>query len=346
MFSLIADGLQAYNQVGLLCGALICLGIGGLLFGYSLYERTHAFRAVGTIIGVMSSNGMFCPVYRYTAPDGQTHVAKSQATSNWARGKETGRVVPLIISSRNPARVREANSYFLDILGLVLFACGLGLGYIVLAAYPITLMTWIMAFALVVFLVERGYRIVRKGNPAFVQRKQREAIPIDLADVKPIEQILAGADHRQTQFHNVKLAVPVLVVLAVILACAGTYQGMKLSRLEATGLRAPGEVVRLQRDGAGDDVYYAFVRFRTENKRTIEFKDSVGGNPPSYRRGDKVTVLYLADNPREAMIDRGFWGNWAIPVLLFLGAALMVGLLVLMLRNGTLQKTPIPQPSV
>jgi Protein of unknown function (DUF3592) len=294
----------------------------------------------------MSSNGMFCPVYRYTAPDGQAHVAKSQAKSNWARGKETGRVVPLIISSRNPARVCEANSYLLDIFGLALFACGLGLGYFVLTAYPITLMTWVMALALIVFLAERGYPIVRKGpDPSFARRKQREATPIDLADVKPIEQILAGADHRQTQFHNVKLAVPVLVLLAVILACAGTYQSMKLSRLEATGLRAPGEVVRLQRDSSGDEVYYAVVRFRTEKKRPIEFKDSMGSNPPSYRRGDKVTVLYLADNPREAMIDRGFWWNWAMPALLFLGAALMIGLLVLMLRNGTLQKTAIPAPT-
>ena len=97
MFHLIADGMQAYNQVGLFIGALICLAIGCFLLGYSLYQRLHAQRAMGTIIGVICNDGMFRPVYRYTSPDGQSHVAKSDMNSSWVRGKETGRVVPLII---------------------------------------------------------------------------------------------------------------------------------------------------------------------------------------------------------------------------------------------------------
>ena len=60
-----------------------------------------------------------------------------------------------------------------------------------------------------------------------------------------------------------------------------------------------------------------------------------------------MIVLYLADNPQqEAMIDRGFWGNWAIPAILFLVAAFAILLLVLMLRGGSLQKTEIPAPYV
>jgi hypothetical protein len=64
MLNLIADGMQAYNQVGLFIGALICLAIGGFFLGYSFYQRMHAYRAMGTIIGVICSDGMFCPVYR------------------------------------------------------------------------------------------------------------------------------------------------------------------------------------------------------------------------------------------------------------------------------------------
>ena len=126
-------------------------------------------------------------------------------------------------------------------------------------------------------------------------------------------------------------------------------ESRKLSRLEALGLRAPGEVVRLQRDYSSDDsgrtVYFAIVRFRTESNVRVEFKDSVGSNPPSYRRGDKVTVLYLADNPqRDAMIDHGVWGNWVIPALLFLAVAFVLWLLVMMVRHGVL-RTAIPQPA-
>ena len=353
MFDLIADGMQAYNQVGLFIGALICLAIGGFLVGYSVYERAHAFRAMGTIIGVICNDGMFRPVYRYTSPDGQSHLAKSQINSSWARGKETGRVVPLMISARNPAEAQEANSYLLDLVGIVFFACGIWLGYIVLTAYPITLMTWIMAGAIVVILAERGYRTVIRKGPKLsfeqwrAQLKAGKTTSIDLSDVKPIEQILSDPNRRQTQFRQSKIAAFCFVVFAVILIGVGIHQSVKLARLESTGLRAPGEVVRLKDEYSdnGGRIYFAVVKFRTEKNVRVEFKDSLGSNPPSYRRGDKVTVLYLADNPQQAMIDRGFWGNWAIPALLFLAAAFVIGLLVMMLRGGALRKTAVPEPS-
>jgi Protein of unknown function (DUF3592) len=349
MFNLIADGLQAYNQIGLFIGALICLAIGCFVLGYSLYERAQAFRAMGTIIGVICHDGMFRPVYRYTAPDGQPHMAQSQINSSWARGKETGRVVPLLISARDPGEAREANSYLLDITGIVFSACGIWLGHIALSSYPITLMTWIMALAILVILAERGYRTLRRPQLSFDQWRQqlkaRKTTAIDLADVKPIEHILAGPDRRKTQLHKFKTAAPLLVLFAGILVWLGFHQSIKLAHLESTGLRAHGEVVRLQdEDSDGSRLYHAVVRFRTDKNVPIEFKDNVGSNPPSYRRGAKVTVLYLADNPREAMIDRGFF-NWAIPALLFLVAAFVLWLLVVMLRGAAPPKTAIPDPT-
>src|ERR1700730_8551417 len=148
MFDLFDSAIQAYNQVGLFFGAAVCLGLGGLILGNSLYWRIHALRASGTIIGVISRNGLFTPVYRYTLPDGQSHVAKSDTSSGAVRGKETGRVVPLMISAHNPNAAQETNSYLLDIIGLVLIAPGIWFGYTALTAYPITPMTWIMALGL------------------------------------------------------------------------------------------------------------------------------------------------------------------------------------------------------
>jgi hypothetical protein len=75
----------------------------------------------GTIIGVTLNDGMFGTVYRYTLPDGQSHVAKSQVHSSWVRGKETGRVVPIMVSAQNPNQAREANSYLFDVVGLLFF---------------------------------------------------------------------------------------------------------------------------------------------------------------------------------------------------------------------------------
>ena len=48
-----------------------------------------------------------------------------------------------------------------------------------------------------------------------------------------------------------------------------------------------------------------------------------------------MTVLYLAADPRnEAIIDRGVFWNWAISGLLLLGALLLLGFFLAMLRTG------------
>jgi hypothetical protein len=338
--------IQAYNQVGLFIGALLCLGLGGLILGNSLYWRLHALRAPGTIVGLVDTGGSYFPVYRYALPDGQTQLAKSNTGSSSVRGKETGRVVPLMISAHDPAAAQEADSYLLDLFGLVLVAPGLWLGYVALTAYPITPMTWIMAVAMLLYLAERGHRIlIPKGQRLSVAAWRQQhgvtaANPIDLAQVKRAEDILASADMRQAeqqQSRSSRKAVPLIGLFVVILVGVGILQGMKIGRLEAVGLHAPGRVVRLKEEfGSGPSSYYAIVRFRTNRNETVEFKDNIGGNPPSHRPGDQVTVLYLADSPRqEAIIDRGIWWNWGIPGILMLCAAGLVWLMIALRRSAT-----------
>jgi Protein of unknown function (DUF3592) len=109
-----------------------------------------------------------------------------------------------------------------------------------------------------------------------------------------------------------------------------------IARLEMTGVRAPGEVIRLKEESSsGHYNYFPVVRFRAANNMTVQFKDEVGSNPRSYRVGDKVTVLYLPDNLSKAMIDRGVLWNWAIPAIVFLFFGGVVGILVWMLRASS-----------
>src|SRR4029077_5751800 len=108
MFDLILSGLQAYNQIGMLIGAAICLGLAGLLLGNAFYWRLTATRVVGTTVGVLGNDGMYAAVYRYTAPDGRIVEAKSDIATGWIGGYETGRQVPLLISRHNPAEARKA----------------------------------------------------------------------------------------------------------------------------------------------------------------------------------------------------------------------------------------------
>ena len=360
MWELIFGGAQAYQQVGLFVGALVCLGLGALVLGNVIVWRVHSLHATGTIIGVIAEGQMYASVYRYTSPDGRTVEAKSDTSTSSVRGRETGRVVPLLIAPHSPTRAREANNYSVEAIlaaaGLTLVVAGLWLGHTAITAYPVTLMTWIIAIGMLIYL---GFHIRRimipKGQRLSIAewRKQHglgEDAGIDLARVKPIEQLVTGADMEQAalaQSRQSRKAAPIVGIFAVVLFAVGIYQSAKIARLEATGLRAQGEVIRLKSESSSGDhggySYYPIVRFRTENSARVEFKDSVGSNPPSYRVGDKVTVLYLADNPsQEAIIDRGLFWNWAIPAFLFAGAVLLLGLLLVMLRTARAQSGRSP----
>jgi hypothetical protein len=352
MFNFISASIQAYNQIGFFIGALFCLGLGGAILGNALYWRVHALRVTGTIIGVIARDSTYAPVYRYTSPDGQICEAKSDTGSGWARHKETGRTVPLMISAHNPTQAREVNNYLFDVIGILLIVPGVWLGYTALTAYPITWTTWVMAAAMLFYLFERGRRVlIPKGQRLSIAewRKQHglgDTTAIDPVDIKPIETIVATPEVQQklqTQRLDNKKAAPIVGFFAIALLGVGIYQAKDMARLESSGLRAQGEVVRMVGESSsssgGGYTYHAIVRFRTDKNVRVEFKDAFGSNPPTHRPSDMVTVLYLADDPREhAIIDRGLFWNWAIPGILFLAGALLALMLVYMLRSGATGK--------
>src|SRR5215813_4054486 len=237
MLDLVFGGAQTYQQVGLFIGALVCFGLGALVLGNSIYMHVHGLRVTGTIIGVVAEGAMYAPVYRYTSPDGQTREAKSDISSGMIAGKDTGRVVPLIVSPHNPARAQEAGIRSLDTIfiaiGLLMVAVGLWIGYTAITAYPVTAMTWIMAVCMPVYIGWHLRRsVIPKGQRLSVEewRKQHnlgEAASVDLARVKPIEQIVSNADFEQAaaqQARQSRKAAPIVGLFAVILAGAAIYQ--------------------------------------------------------------------------------------------------------------------------
>jgi hypothetical protein len=205
------------------------------------------------------------------------------------------------------------------------------------------------------YLVDRGRRLLipKAQRPSYAQWRQRRAAAaaIDPAEVIPIETLLATPEAQaklQAQSRSTRKAAPLVAAFAAVLLAVGVYQARDIARLESSGLRAQGEVVRLKSEASSGDRhsgYHPIVRFRTEKNVTVEFKDSVGSNPPSYRPGDKVTVLYNADDPRgDAIIDRGLVGNWAIPGLLFLGTALLGWLFAVMVAGRRAGDADAPTP--
>lgn len=82
-----------------------------------------------------------------------------------------------------------------------------------------------------------------------------------------------------------------------------------------------GVVEELVRSGSSDSAAYKpRVRFKAADGRDITFVSPFGRNPPSYKRGETVDVLYLPDNPEKARI-RSFFALW--------GVALIIGLIAI-----------------
>ncbi len=79
---------------------------------------------------------------------------------------------------------------------------------------------------------------------------------------------------------------------------------------------AQGIVIELERRRSSDStVYYPRVEFTDRRGRSHQFSANVGSNPPSYSRGEQVTVFYLRDNPAQAKIG-GFFSLWGLPLIL------------------------------
>ena len=341
MFDFLLSATQAYNQVGTFAAALFCLCIGGLLLGNSLYWRIHAFRASGKITGVIPEGSAFFPVYAYAGPDGQTHYARSDTGSASGNGKQTGRVVRLLVAAHNPAEAREASDWTLELVGVVFFVPGLWLGHTALTAWPVTRMTWLMAIAFICYAGERFYKVVVPTGRrlSLDEWKQHHSLSsFDPAQVQPIEKLIAAAPEsgsRQSPRGNTRLAVVVLALFGIVLLGAGFHQAASLYRLERSGIRTQGEVVRLvEKAGSGNSgpSYYPVVRFQTAD-RMMEFEDSIGSNPPTRRPGEMVAVLYIPGDAARPIIDRGIVWNWMIPGVLLAGACFALCALVAIIRN-------------
>ncbi|MFL5346469.1 MAG: DUF3592 domain-containing protein, partial [Hyalangium sp.] len=61
--------------------------------------------------------------------------------------------------------------------------------------------------------------------------------------------------------------------------------------------------------------YYPVLRYRTQAGATQEVVSNVGSNPPRYKEGDSLVVLYDPAQPDNMRIHTVF-NVWAFPLLL------------------------------
>ena len=85
--------------------------------------------------------------------------------------------------------------------------------------------------------------------------------------------------------------------------------------------KAQGTVIRMvySSDSEGGGGYSPVYTFRTISGQVIEVTDRMSSNPPQFKEGQIIDVLYDTDNPNKARINK--WFNlYFVPMLLgFLG---------------------------
>ena len=323
----------ALNQVGVLLGGGLVLGLGTWLCANRLYWRLWAKAVKGTVIGVRAPRKyLYYPVYRYKLPSGKWAEATSDTGSLPNPDLITGHKARLLVFRKHPTRVANAGGRVLEILGGALVVIGgTGVG-VALTVWPVTPITWVMVAVVAIFVLYLLRRCLpRRGEPPFASLSRRTR-PADLlsSPVNPIEELLAGpvrAERRRKQRIAGRIVTPILVLAGLGVAALGVHLGRTTFLLKSAGERTQGTVLFLElKKTLHGSTYYPVVQFATVEGTSVQFRDVMGTNPPAFREGDPVDVLYFRNLPeRTATIDRGMM-DWLAPSVLCVMGSLLAGL--------------------
>lgn len=93
-----------------------------------------------------------------------------------------------------------------------------------------------------------------------------------------------------------------------------TYR--RFRRFRELAVPAEGVVIDFkQRINSDDDPeYFPIFRYRDEAGKEHVICSDTGTNPPGFKKGDSIRVLYDAANPSDCRIDT-FWQLWLLPLI-------------------------------
>ena len=93
-----------------------------------------------------------------------------------------------------------------------------------------------------------------------------------------------------------------------LVGIAGIVWGIYALSFSISALRVEGKVIanQLQTDLDGDSYYYPEVEFVTPDGRSHRFVGDNGTAPPSFKVGERVTIVYKKNDPDSAKIGTFF----------------------------------------
>ncbi len=356
MFDVVIDVLFAWQQIGLLLMGFIFMAVGGGIVFYEIYCRKTSIRVKGRISAVRMIKGkgsvsegkkkkknfageMYHPVFEYKMPNGELVETIGSMASSGLLGKLPGKIVTLMISPNDNKIVRRP-SVFLPIFGLIFFLPGIFIMNIALTSFDINYVSILMFFGLLGFIAYKIRKAILKIPDADRKKiwekiKDRDFSDVKVTTPKKKEEKKGRILERHEIIERVKLhikhariAAYGMFVIAPCLAGGAYYTGSDMLERVSTGVQVVGEVVDIKSryssnsDGGSSYTYYSVVKFADLNGNSVRFEDSVGSSSPMHRRGDEVEVLYIPQDPEDAIIDRGIF-NWGLSGGLAFGALLL-----------------------
>jgi len=317
-------------QILFLLAGIPFVAIGTLIVLSEAKSRAGAIAVPGRIVGFSRAPGesgeSYHVVAEYAGADGQHRLIESAVGSSSPMGR-VGDALQILVRPDDPENA-AIKSYATYVIGIVLMLMGAVSCWVFLATFrlnPVTLVTSIVVTGLCAYKLNG----VLDRLPASMQSwaALKKAIQGRVYPAAARDQI-AWADTatldatRRRQMRANRFTWLVLVLGGIALVFLGRYLYQSTAEFLARAVPASGRVVELAPNNSSDTVTYSpVVEFEAGGERH-RFKDSVGSDPPSYRSGDQVPILYDPADPRRARIDRGIW-NRAVPILVGVFGALL-----------------------
>ncbi len=319
-------------EVVFLLVGLVFVAFGLLVLFSEAQARRGACEVPGEVIGFSigqsaSGGASYHCVAEYAGMDGRRRYVEGSVGSSSPLGS-VGDAVTVLVQPDDPERATIKSSLS-SVLGAVLALMGLASCIVFFAVFRLSTISIAGAVAVVgVAAYKLGSSVREKPMSLHAWRNYKNAVLRPRVFSEETKQEICWADPAALQAAIAnqqkanRFAIPLLLLAGAGLLVLGLHLHRKTELFLATAARAPGMVVEMATNRSSDGNTYAPVVEFEHDGRKYRFKDSISSNPPAYRRGQAVDVLYDPAHPRDARIDRGRW-NKAVPIIVAASGALL-----------------------
>lgn len=321
----------------LIVGVIFAL-VGGVLIWKQLQALIYFSPVEGKVVAIekrttpakgskKQGGPMYYPVIEYIG-SGNIKTLTGSIGSSRPMHEIGERVTVLYSRKKDEARLKSMVTL---VMGLFFGLAGLGLCYLFIQVFTFSYFSMAAYAVGGILLVNSGRKALKKRDinsldelkESFRNTEMKTSKGAGPEETVRIYDPAELTEDIREQSKGLKYVGPVFTVVGLLAIALGVYLGMERADFLETALNADGTVIKLHERRSDDSyVYYPVVEFKLPGSDDVlSFEHDSGSNPPSYRVGEQVQVLYNPRNPRNAIIDAGLF-NWFGP-----GIASVLGLI-------------------